>query len=199
MRLGYNNVERMPAGWFGWLELTQPGQPVQAVAGLTVGDPFPGCNLVLLNSDADRAYLDLPDGRKSYALSEVPSQFMIISLYQELCDTCVKEVAVYNRLVADVAEDPFLKGRLKVIAFGVGSTKPEVHRFRKQRRAAYPMFADRNREIFDCLGQPVLPMTYLVRKNADGSRKILLTHSGHIADLHAFIDKVKAQIAATPP
>lgn len=199
MRLGYSNVHRMPAGWFGWQELTHPGQPPEPAPGLAVGDSFPGCNLVLLESDKDRAYLDLPPGRAAYALREVPGQFMIISVYHELCDTCVAEVAVYNGLVADVAADPFLRGRLKVIGFGVGSSKPEVYRFRRQHRTVYPLFADRNKEIFECLGQPVLPMTYLVRRSADGSRTILLAHSGHIADPHAFIDRVKAHMAATPP
>jgi hypothetical protein len=68
--------------------------------------------------------------------------------------------------------DAFLREKVKMRGIGAGSKKRSAAKFRKQKNIAFPLFADEKREIFECLGKPVLPVSYLVQRQA-GKRKFV--------------------------
>ena len=67
-------------------------------------------------------------------------------------------------------------------------------KFRKQKEIPFPLFADEKREIFECLGKPVLPVSYLVQRQA-GKRKIRLIQSGHIGSAEKLLAEIKSAVA----
>ncbi|MCB2193076.1 MAG: hypothetical protein KQI62_16010 [Deltaproteobacteria bacterium] len=196
VNMGYKKVLRYPAGWHGWLALQGKVTPDAEPGGLRAGDYFPSCRLVVLDKASDRAYLGLTHTQPSFALEDVDADFLFVELYNELCYGCLKEVASYNALFRDIENDPALNGRLKMLGLGVGSLNREVKRFRRQKKVLFPLFADRGRDVFHCLGEPELPVAYLIQRTGKGRWKILSMLSGHIGDTKAVLRRIKAALAA---
>ncbi|MBU4563458.1 MAG: redoxin domain-containing protein [Desulfarculus sp.] len=194
--MGYKQVLRYPAGWHGWLALQGQVAPDAQPGGLRAGDHFPSCRLVVLDKASDRAYLGLKHTEPSFALEDVDADFLFVELYNELCYGCLKEVASYNALFEDIANDPALKGRMKMLGLGVGSLNREVKRFRREKNVLFPLFADKGREVFHCLGEPELPVAYLIQRTGKGRWKILSMLAGHIGDTKAVLARIKAALAA---
>ncbi len=197
--LGYRDVRRLPSGYHGWLEFT--GQPLrdQAPPGPQVGDIFPDCHLVVLGGRPDRQYLGLPAGAKSFAPAEARSEYLLVEFYQEMCSQCLEEVAAYNRLHREIADDPFLKDRLRLIGLGVDSGYRQVVKFRRERGVEFPLFADAHRELFICLGEPELPTAYLLMRQPGGRMRIKAMLSGHVNDHEKVLRIIKAAMAAEAP
>ena len=185
----------MPHGYFGWKAYISPvSDEIEAISTLAVGDFFPACRLMLLDSQKDRDYLQISHAAKNFTLEDVHSDYIFIEIYNELCSACVKEVKTYQALHRMLLADPFLRGKVKMMGIGAGSKKRSTAKFRKQKNIAFPLFADEKREIFDCLGKPVLPVSYLVERQA-GKRKICLIRSGHIGSPEKLLSEIKSAVA----
>ncbi len=195
MRLGYKNIRRYPEGYFGWKAANAPEEDEsKETPKLTVGDYFPSCRLVLLDQARDREYLEIGHKGRAFSLEDIKSEYLFIELYNEMCSACINEVknykGVYRRLVAE--QD--LNDRVKMMGIGVGSKKRKVAKFRKKKGIPFPLFADEGWEIFRCLGDPLLPTSYLVQRQPNGGRKILLVQSGHIDSVEGFMKKMECLI-----
>lgn len=185
----------MPDGHQGWMAYKHPELKNKKPVGLMVGDYFPACHLVILRGKADREYLGLPSGAKAFTLTEVSTRFLLVELYNEYCITCQKEVPFYNKLSLNIDRDPALEGKMKMIGLGVGSTHLAVARFRRREKVRFPLFADQNWEIHKCLGQPTLPIIYLLEHQQERDWRILFIHTGHSDNPADLLAKLKAIIA----
>lgn len=164
---------------------------------LAVGDPFPTCRVAVLNGDEDREYLDLPEGTKFLELSELKARFLLIQLYNTLCSDCVAETKKLTRFFKQVESDPVLAGRLKIIGLGIYDSNRAVVSFRKHYDVAYPLFSDKEGQIFECLGQAELPLAYLVRAEGDGSWTIELIKRGYFEPDDRFLDVLRSAVIRT--
>jgi len=195
VRLGYTNIRRMPHGYFGWKAYISPGSnETEEISTLTVDDYFPACRLMLLNYQKDRDYLQISHVGKNFTLEDVHSDYIFIEIYNELCSACVNEVKTYKALYRMILGDAFLREKVKMMGIGAGSKKRSAAKFRKQKNIPFPLFADEKREIFECLGKPVLPVSYLVQRQA-GKRKIRLIQSGHIGSAEKLLAEIKSAVA----
>jgi peroxiredoxin len=194
VRLGYTNIRRMPHGYFGWKAYISPdSDETEEISTLAVGDYFPTCRLMLLNYQKDRDYLQITHVQRSFTLEDVHSDYIFIEIYNELCSACVDEVKTYKALYRMLLEDPFLREKVKMMGIGAGSKKRSAAKFRKQKNISFPLFADEKREIFECLGKPVLPVSYLVQRQS-GKRKIRLIKSGHIGSPEKLLADIKSAV-----
>lgn len=162
---------------------------------LAVGDSFPTCRVAVLNGDADRQYLDLPAGTKWLELGELSARFVLIQLYNTLCSDCVAETKMLSRFFKRVEADPVLAGRLKILGLGVYDSNQSVMRFKKHYEVAYPLFSDKDGQIFACLGQAELPLAYLVRAEGDGSWTIELIRRGYFKPDDKFLNVLKDAVS----
>ena len=194
MRLGYTNIRRMPHGYFGWKAYISPdSDEIEEISTLAVGDFFPACRLMLLDDKKDRDYLQISHAERAFTLEDVHSDYIFIEIYNELCSACVNEVKTYQALYRMLLEDAFLGGKVKMMGIGAGSKKRSAAKFRRQKNIAFPLFADEKREIFECLGKPVLPVSYLVERQA-GKRKIRLIQSGHIGSADKLLAEIRSAV-----
>ena len=194
MRLGYTNIRRMPHGYFGWKAYIAPGSDTtEEKSALALGDYFPTCRLMLLDHQKDREYLQISHVERNFTLEDVQSDYLFIEIYNELCSACVNEVKTYKALYRMMLADTLLRGKVKMMGIGAGSKKRSAAKFRKQKNIAFPLFADEKREIFECLGKPVLPVSYLVQRQA-GKRKIRLIQSGHIGSAEKLLAEIKSAV-----
>lgn len=196
MRLGYNNIHRLPHGYFGWRDAnTTSVVEAEPVRKLTVGDFFPTCQLILLNSKGDKNYLQITHNDRSISLEDVQSEYIFIELYNELCHQCLQEVKNYKSLYSMLNETSSLQDRVKMMGIGVGSKKRHVAKFRKQHGIQFPLFADEKSGIFSCLGKPTLPTAYLVQRDYNGARRIIFVQSGHIRSTEKLMEKLQSFVS----
>lgn len=177
VNLGYENVWMLPEGWMGWAALTQTGT-ANGPRIAKVGDPFPKASLTLLDGERDRAYLGLKSGATNFELRSLSADYALVELYNQLCFACCQSIPELNRLSALIQKDPVLKERLKMIGIGVGNLNRDVHRFRQEKGVGFPLFSDRDSELHRQLGQPVLPVIYLVRLHGTPGPRIVAVLSG---------------------
>jgi peroxiredoxin len=185
----------MPHGYFGWTAAYSPGESKpEDIFSVRVNDYFPACRLMLLEYRKDRDYLEIKHGQRSISLEDIESDYIFIGFYNELCSTCIEEIKIYKAFYHRLLADGDLKTKIKMIGIGAGSKKRHVAKFRKQKEIPFPLFADENWEIFDCLGRPGLPVSYLVQRRGE-RRFIRLIQSGHIGNTELLLAKVKSTIA----
>ena len=184
----------MPHGYFGWKAHISPDSEDTAKAStLIVGDYFPACQLMLLDYQKDRDYLQIEHFQRIFTLEDIHSDYIFIEIYNELCSACVNEVNTYKALFRMISEDGLLREKVKMMGIAAGSKKRSAAKFRKQKNIAFPLFADEKRQIFDCLGKPVLPVAYLVQRQA-GKRKIRLIQSGHIGNAEKLLTEIRSTV-----
>jgi hypothetical protein len=163
---------------------------VDTVKNLGIGDEFPSCKLVILYDETDRAYLKLQGLQKSFALEDVGCAYLYIVIYNENCLACVDEVKSFKALYQQMKASPKLSDKVKLLAIGAGSKKRGVIAFKKENAIPYPLFGDENRSIFSCLGNPVLPTSYLVQIQPGGRRQILFVQQDHITNVDKLVQKI---------
>jgi len=150
---------------------------------------------MLLDRRADREYLRLEGEEEGFALRDLAAPFLLVEVYNELCFTCQEELPTFNLLFRAIEADRELRGRLKMIGLGAGSTPRAVVKFRRRKEVLFPLFADHHREIFDCLGRPELPVVYLLRREAESGFRIVMTHSGHVKSAAGLLDGIRKAMA----
>lgn len=193
--MGYTNVKRYPMGYHGWLDAFPDQAPDEKATPLKVGDEFPPCSLAVLKNGPDQAYLGLAYDETDVSLALLPSEFVLVLLYNKLCISCVQEAQEMNAFAQEVAASPDLNQRLKIIGLGVYSNSTDVRRFRKKYNITFPLFADREGDIFSCLGQSALPLAYLVQKQGKGQgRRIVLLQTGFIETAQPLFQEVKRMV-----
>lgn len=197
MRLGYTDVIRYPGGVYAWKEEypTRLDGDVDTPRVLAVGDNFPDCRLAVLNGEQDREYLGLPAGTRWLDLSELGAQFVLIQLYNTMCNECVSETKMLTRFFKRVQADPVLRDHLKIIGLGVYDSNRAVVRFRKHYDVLYPLFSDKHGQIFECLGQASLPLAYLVSSNGDGTWRIEMIKRGYFEPDEKFLRTLRQTVS----
>jgi peroxiredoxin len=195
VRLGYNNVRRFPYGYLGWREVSRPEEAEpEEVPKLGVADYFPSCRLTLLDYAKDRKYLQIKHNKKCFSLQDVKSEYIFIELYNELCSGCLQEVKHYKDFYRLLNANNLLKDKVVMVGIGVGSKRRNVVKFRKEKNILFPLFADEHGEIFRCLGNPTMPTAYLVQKQPNGARKIVLVQPGHIGSTEKLMKKIMSTV-----
>jgi hypothetical protein len=198
VRLGYQQIIRLPEGYFGWKSVfPEAVSPAGAIIKLGLGDEFPSCQLVFLYDETDRAYLKIQGLQKSFALEDVGCEYLYIVIYNEKCLSCVDEVKSFKLLYQQMNASSNLSDRVKLLAIGAGSKKRGVIAFKKENAIPYPLFGDENRSIFSCLGNPVLPTSYLVQIQPGGRRQILFVQQDHINNVEMLVQKITSLVKDT--
>lgn len=194
MRLGYTRVFRIPHGYFGWVDLEEPGSSkLLKTETPDTGEWFPSCRLMLLNYEQDRRYLGINHDSKIFSLEDVESEYLFIEFYNELCSECLEEVRNFKSLYRLLDADAGFKAKIRVLGIGAGSKKRNVARFRKVQDIPFPLVADEDWELFRCLGSPSLPTSFLLRR--EGSRlRIIMIQTGHVGSGEILLGRIVSAI-----
>jgi peroxiredoxin len=195
VRIGYRNIVRLPHGYFGWKAYRTGGKTnLEDVPAVKQGDIFPSCQLALLDRKRDREYLGLRHEENTFALEDLTNRYVLIELFDERCYACIEQLDTLKAFFNLLENDGSSEKDMKLIGIGVGSKKRTAAKFRKERNIPFPIFADEKRDIFECLGRPMLPASYLVDLRSEPSRKILSIYQDHIESPEAFRTRLSEQI-----
>ena len=195
-RLGYADVLRYPGGFHDWKahfpERVEGQTETKHV--LAPGDTFPTCRVAVLNGDEDRHYLGLPPTARWLELGQLNARFVLIQLYNTLCNDCVAETKKLSAFFHVVEADPVLAGQLKIIGLGIYDSNQSVVNFKRHYDVSYPLFSDKSGQIFECLGQSQLPLAYLLRAKGDGSWIIELVKRGYFEPDQKFLHTLRRAV-----
>lgn len=167
------------------------GNKAATPTGPAEGDLFPECRLAVLQAGKDIPYLDLNPGSRYFSLSDIKGNYILVEVYNEICTLCLAELPNIDRLLRLINADSDLRGRVKMLGLGAGSTKRSVAKFRRKKRFDLPLFADEKSYTFGLLGKPMLPVLYLLKKDGENDLRIIWRYSGGIGNPEDFLEYLK--------
>jgi hypothetical protein len=95
-----------------------------------------------------------------------------------------------NKAYSTVKNNPGLKGKVKVISIAVGNNQNEVKSYKKEYKVLYPILTDLNFTAHKALGNPRVPFTIFVKKDAKGNCTVASTHQGLFESENFVMNKI---------
>ena len=92
-----------------------------------------------------------------------------------------------NRVYNLLKEDKKLGADIKMMGIGLGTQPEDLPGYKKAFKVELPLFSDPKKEIQKLLKVQAVPLTVLLDKKG----KVLMSHSGAIANFDAFVGEIK--------
>jgi hypothetical protein len=94
-----------------------------------------------------------------------------------------------------ISSKPELRDKIKIIGIGANNSLYEVNFFKDQYKILFPLFPDKSLMIHETLEKLVnekirTPYFFVIKKNPDGSNKIVYSKVGSIQDPNQFLDMI---------
>ncbi|GAB6124805.1 peroxiredoxin family protein [Humidesulfovibrio idahonensis] len=131
------------------------------------GDVLPDQEVKVLLTPAEAEYLGLPAGTRSFRLSQIKAEALLVEIYSMYCPRCQAEAQAVNRVFARLAASPEGK-RLKFLAIGAGNSPFEVEFFRKKYQVQMPMLPDASYALHKVFGSVGTPSFFVLKPGAKG-------------------------------
>jgi thiol-disulfide isomerase/thioredoxin len=158
------------------------------------GSTFPDISLSAPEETSEKEYLGL-SGKNSFKISEIKADVVIIEIFSMYCPYCQKEAPIVNSLYQLISSKPELRDRIKIIGIGANNSLYEVDFFKDQYKIQFPLFPDKSLMIHEKLEKLVndkirTPYFFVIKKNPDGSHKIIYSKVGSIQSPDQFLDMI---------
>lgn len=154
-------------------------------ATLSLGKPLPAFQM-RLNAPPDAlAYLGVEAGR-AFALTEIPSDLVLIELFSVLCKACHENVPPLNQLYGILSGDPEMAARLKMLGIALNNDTKMAEGYQKAFKVKFPVVPDPG-GVIDALFPDVMTPCLIL---ADREGKILFFHEGVIDDVDAVLTEI---------
>lgn len=162
--------------------------------GLSVGraaESFPDIVLEVPDNDMHREYLGLTaKPGENFSIADIKADIVLIELFSMYCPYCQAEAPAVNEF-HDLALQQQEKGiRVRVVGLGASNTQFEVEYFRDNFEVAFPLFPDKNLDMYKKLkGEGTPGFIGCVLKEGEDP-KIILRESGGFESPQSFLDKL---------
>jgi peroxiredoxin len=176
-----------------WMLLT----PLQAVAEAppSARAIFPDVAFPAPQKAEDRDYLGL-SGQGAFKAAQVRADILIVEIFSMYCPYCQKEAPRINELYDLIGRRPDIKDKIKIVGVGAGNSAFEVKVFRDQYKVPFPLLPDEDFKIHKALGEVRTPYFFGLKRQQDGSIKVIHASLGSIDDAHKFLDRLLQEAAA---
>ena len=158
------------------------------------GELMPAVELPVPKSDVWRHYLGINREAGRFALQDIDADILVIEIFSMYCPYCQREAPQVNHLYDIITMTPELKDRVKIIGIGASNSTYEVNFFKDQYKVPFPLFPDPDLSIHRKLGSVRTPYFFVIRRLADGTRKIIYSKVGSIGEPQLFLDKVTRKV-----
>lgn len=148
--------------------------------GLRPGSVLPRMFL-RASSPQDGSYLGIGK-KKGFTVNEISAKLLLIDFINTNCPNCIRSVPAFLEIYERIERDPFLKGRVKMLAIGAGDTRTEVNHFKESFHIPYPIFPDEAFKAHDAVGSPRVPFLIIARKDRRGRWLVVNTRVGVIGE-----------------
>lgn len=139
-------------------------------------------------------YLGLK-GKGNFKISDIEAQGVLIIIFSMYCPYCQKEAPHINELFLSIENDPFLKGKIKLLGIGARDSSYEVKLFKEKYNVPYPLFADKGGRTNRTLGGLPTPYFILVSLKEKENPKIVYTHQRGFEDKDEFLKTIMDKLS----
>lgn len=155
-----------------------------------VGDVLPDIEVKAQLKPGEAAYLGLAPAAKSFRLSQIKAEALLVEVFSMYCPRCQAEAPAVNRVFERIMASPQGQ-KLKFVALGAGNSQFEVDFFRKKYQAPMPMIQDADYALHKAFMAVGTPSYFVLRAQPGGKGlKVLYFHEGMFEDENAFFDEV---------
>jgi len=141
--------------------------PTPPTTVLRSGDPLPQLSFENNLTPEEKKYLGI-GGRKTFSLDEIKAQLILIEYFNTNCAHCISSIPIFNETYQTIEQDPIIKGKIKIVAIGVGNTQMEMDEHKKHYGIPYPLLTDTEFEAHKAVGEPRVPFIVAAKKNRKG-------------------------------
>jgi len=134
---------------------------------LRSGDPLPRLSFENKLTPEEKKYLGIGE-KKTFFLDEIKASLILIEYFNTNCMHCISSIPIFNETYQTIEQDPNLKGKIKMVAIGVGNTPMEVDDHKKHFGIVYPLLTDTEFEAHKAVGEPRVPFIVAARKDRKG-------------------------------
>ena len=161
-----------------------------------VGHPLPAIELPVPADAAQRQYLGLAAGEKTFTIGRIRAQVVIIEIFSMYCPHCQREAPTVNDFFREIEADPKLKGKVKLIGIGAGNSLYEINFFRKKYAVPFPLFPDSKFDIHKKIGEVRTPYFMAVKIAPDGSQSVFFSRLGGAQDAGILLKDLMNKVLA---
>lgn len=151
------------------------------------GEPFPDIELNGQQPSVYQTYLETED--TPLHLSDIPSPYVLIYVFNVYCDACDKDMPNANK-VFEILDGQGLSNRIKMIGIGLNNSLFEVNFFRNKFSAPMPVFPYSEAGTRITHGKDDYPVCMLIRNNRESSPETVLYHDGPVENAEEFAANV---------
>jgi hypothetical protein len=173
-------------GLIVFIILCLAGSAVSAGEPLAAGSTLPEFSLRMPDSPDIGAYLGVK-GVKTFPWSQVKAKLLVVEFFEVFCPVCQGNAPMVNRLFKVIQEDKDLSKNIKMLGLSIGSEPSDLAAYKQKFKPEFPVFSDYQKEIQTKSKVKFVPLLIVVDKNG----KILMSHSGAIKDLDAFLSELR--------
>lgn len=155
-----------------------------------VGTALPDIDLLMPDNSADRKYLGLPSGGKTFQVGRIKAKVLIIQIYSMYCPYCQADAPNVNRLYGLLESNPALTGKVKLIGIGAGNTSFEVATYKKKYSIAFPLIPDADFKIHKIIGEVRTPYFIVVKITDGGRNEVVYSRLGALEDIEQFLGQI---------
>lgn len=160
-----------------FLSGSQPFEAYSITEPISKGARFPDIIFAETLSKEARTYLDTQK-KSNFSIKDTKGDIYIIEVFSTYCTSCPKNIQLLNSVYSLIAEDPVLKGKVKVLAIAVGNNQNEVKTYNREYKVLYPVLTDYRFTAHKALGNPYVPFTVFAKKDSKGRIMVADTHRG---------------------
>lgn len=142
-------------------------------------------SLVQLNETAPEFSFTTNDG-KTVKLSDYKGKVILINFFATWCGPCMKEMPYIQK---DLWEKLKKNDTFIILSFGRDHSQEEVNKFIESKKFTFPIFADKDKSIYNLFATKYIPRNYLI----DSNGKVIYASTGfsekEFEELKATINK----------
>jgi peroxiredoxin len=155
-----------------------------------VGDILPDLEIKAAPLAPEAAYLGLASGSKSFRLSQIKAEALLVEIFSMYCPRCQASARSVNTMFENLTKLPQGQ-KLKMLGLGAGNSAFEVDTFRKKYDLTMPLFQDEDYTLHKAFGTVLTP-AYMLLKPVPGGKgfQVLYFQEGTCADYQAFLDQM---------
>jgi len=158
---------------------------------------FPDLTFHDILSKEEQVYVGI-SGNTGFSFKKIPGTLFVFEVFSTYCASCPKNVPILNNVYSGIENNSKLKKKAKVIGIAIGNNQKEVESFKKEYKVQYPVLTDFNFASHKALGNPRVPYTIIVRRDARGKGIVVNTHQGIIDSAENIMDKIRDFIQCDP-
>jgi len=145
---------------------------------------------------AERHYLGLLFPNRSFRLTEVRAEIVIVQCFSLSCPLSQATAPEVNELYRLIAANDTIKERVKMVGLGMGDTDYEVATFKNLYRVPFPLFSDPDEYYATLLGPVYTPSFFVIRLRPHAPPQLILRHAGVIEDAEEFLPTLIAALGS---